>query len=76
MSIRGGDGGYVAINPGNTSMLWVENTGPSMARSTNGGSSYSNLTSGITEASGNFAQNPSNAVNMWTGGARMQRFYP
>ena len=30
-SIRGGDGGYVVANPGNTSMLWVDTTGLSIS---------------------------------------------
>ncbi len=78
-TIRGGDGGYVAVNPGNTNQLWVENTGLSIARSTNGGSSYSSVTSGITEGAGNFlfitpfAQDPSNAARMWIAGAFMWR---
>lgn len=78
-TIRGGDGGYVALNPNNTNMLWAENTGLSIQRSTNGGSSYSSFTSGITEAGGNFlfitpfAQDPSNPDRMWIGGARLWR---
>ncbi len=78
-TILGGDGGYVAVNPANTSMLWAENTNSSMRRSLNGGSSFSAFTSGITEASGNFlfiapfAQDPGNAARMWTGGARLWR---
>lgn len=78
-TIRGGDGGYVAVNPANTNQLWVENTGLSIARSNNGGSSYSSVTSGITESLGNFlfitpfAQDPSNAARMWIGGAFMWR---
>jgi photosystem II stability/assembly factor-like uncharacterized protein len=74
-SLRGGDGGYVAINPANPNMLWLENTGLSIARSTNGGASYSGFTSGISESSGNFlfinpfAQDASNPAIMWTGGA-------
>jgi hypothetical protein len=74
-TIRGGDGGYVAVNPANTNMLWAENTGLSIVRSTNGGTSYSTFTSGITEASGNFlfitpfAQDPTTPANMWIGGA-------
>jgi photosystem II stability/assembly factor-like uncharacterized protein len=73
--IRGGDGGYVALNPSNTNMLWAENTALSIQRSINGGTSYSSFTSGITEGGGNFlfiapfAQDPSNASNMWIGGA-------
>lgn len=73
--IRGGDGGYVAVNPADTNMLWVENTGRSMRRSTDGGATYELFQSGITEGAGNFlfitpfAQNPSNATQMWTAGA-------
>ena len=75
VSIRGGDGGYVAVNPANTNMLWAENTGLSIVRSTNGGATYSSFTSGINEASGNFlfintfTQDPNNPAIMWTGGA-------
>lgn len=78
-TIKGGDGGYVAVNPANTSMLWAENTGLSIQRSTNGGVSYGGFTSGITEAAGNFmfitpfAQDPTNPANMWIGGARPWR---
>jgi hypothetical protein len=78
-SVLGGDGGYVAVNPGNTNMLWAENTGRSMVRSVNGGTSFSAFTSGITEAAGNFlfitpfTQDRSNAANMWTGGAFLWR---
>lgn len=74
-TIRGGDGGYVAVNPANSDMLWAENTGLSIQRSLNGGATYASFTSGITEGSGNFlfitpfAQDPSNPAIMWIGGA-------
>lgn len=73
--IRGGDGGYVAVNPANTNMIWAENTGRSMQRSVDGGVSWTPFQSGITEGSGNFlfivpfAQNPGNVAQMWTAGA-------
>lgn len=73
--IQGGDGGYVAVNPLNTNMLWAEFTGLSLQRSINGGASFSAFTTGITEGGGNFlfiapfAQDPSNPSNMWIGGA-------
>ena len=79
VSILGGDGGYVAVNPNNTNMLWAENTGISLQRSVNGGGTFSSFTSGITEASGNFlfinpfTQDPSNPANMYTGGAYVWR---
>ena len=78
-TILGGDGGAVAINPSNTDMLWAENTGLSIQKSINGGNSFSSFISGITEATGNFlfitpfVQDPSNANNMWTGGASLWR---
>jgi len=77
--IRGGDGGYVAVNPANTNMLWAENTNLSIQRSTNGGATYSSVTSGITEPQGNFlfitpfVQDPTNASRMYIGGARVWR---
>ena len=78
-TVNGGDGGYVAVNPANTNMIWFETTNLSMRRSINGGTTQSPFTSGITEASGNFlfiapfAQDPSNPAIMWTGGARPWR---
>jgi photosystem II stability/assembly factor-like uncharacterized protein len=78
-TLLGGDGGYVAVNPGNTNMLWGEFTRLSLQRSTNGGLSFSSFTSGILESPNNFlfiapfAQDPSNAANMWTGGAFIWR---
>jgi photosystem II stability/assembly factor-like uncharacterized protein len=74
-SIRGGDGGYVAVNRDNTNILYVENTGKTLQRSTNGGASWVNITGGVTEASGNFqfihpfAMDPTNSLRMWYGGA-------
>ena len=78
-TIRGGDGGYVALNPGNTNMFWVENTGLSIQRSSNGGTSYQSVISGINEAGGNFlfitpfTQDPATASRMWIAGAFMWR---
>lgn len=74
-TLLGGDGGYVAVNPANTNMLWAENTGKSLQRSVNGGASFSSFLTGNAEATGNylfiapFAQDPSNPAIMWYGGA-------
>src|SRR5438105_10724758 len=45
-SILGGDGGYVAINPADTNMLWAENTNKSMVRSVDGSATWSAFQSG------------------------------
>jgi hypothetical protein len=60
-------------------MLFAENTGKSLQRSINGGSTWSSFTSGNSESSGNylfiapFAQDPTNPANMWTGGLSIYR---
>jgi hypothetical protein len=77
--VAGGDGGYVAVNPLDTNMLWYTNTGLSFRRTVDGGSSNASFISGITEASGNFlfiaplVQDPSDPARMWAGGARLWR---
>jgi hypothetical protein len=74
-TIRGGDGGYVAVVPTNTNILFAENTGLSIQRSTNGGASFAAFSGGITEAAGNFLfitpflQDSTNPNVMWIGGA-------
>jgi hypothetical protein len=72
--VFGGDGGYTAVDSGNTNILFVETTRLSLRKSTNGGSSFSPATSGISEASGNFlfiapfAMDPANSQRLWIGG--------
>lgn len=73
--LLGGDGGYVAVDPTNTNILFAENTGLSIQRSTNGGVSFAPATSGITESPNNFlfiapfAMNPTIPSQMLTGGS-------
>lgn len=73
--ILGGDGGYVAINPSDTNMLWYEYTELSIERSVDGAATKEKFTAGITEASANFgfiapfAQDPANPNRMWIGGS-------
>ncbi len=75
----GGDGGYVAVNPANTNMVWSEFTRLSIQRSVDNGATNEPFSSGITEGSGNFlfitpfVQDPSDASRMWIGGATMWR---
>lgn len=71
-SIFGGDGGDVAVDPGNTNVLYVETTGNSIRKSTNGGSSFASAHSGISDGFfqfiAPFTMDPTNAANLWTGG--------
>ncbi|MCA9926900.1 MAG: hypothetical protein KC419_00430, partial [Anaerolineales bacterium] len=77
--IMGGDGGYVAVDPTNTNVLFAETTGLSLARSTNGGTTFSGTTFGISESSGNFlfinpfVMDPGNPQILWTGGRFLWR---
>src|SRR5262249_4561573 len=77
--IHGGDGGAVAVDPGNTNVLYAEFFGLSIQKSTNGGASWVDALTGIAE-SGNdflfinpFVMDPSNAQRLWTGGFFMWR---
>ena len=78
-TILGGDGGYVAVDPTNTNVLYAENTRLSIQKSTNGGVSWASATSGITEPSRQFlfitpfVMDSSNPQRLWTGGFKMWR---
>ena len=76
-ALAGGDGGYVAVDtlgdavPSND-VLFLENTGKSLQRSTNGGATFSSVTSTITGSGflfiAPFAMNQGNRQQLWTGG--------
>ncbi|HYG10272.1 MAG TPA: carboxypeptidase regulatory-like domain-containing protein, partial [Pyrinomonadaceae bacterium] len=75
--ILGGDGGYVAVNPSNTQVLYAENTGLSISRSDNGGGSFVRKTTGIA---GDvfpfitvFRMDPNTPTRLWIGGRFMWR---
>jgi photosystem II stability/assembly factor-like uncharacterized protein len=78
-SIRGGDGGYVAVNKNDTQIIYAENTGKSLQRSLNGGAAWANIYTSITESAGNyqfihpFAMDPTNSDRLWYGGASAYR---
>jgi RNA polymerase subunit RPABC4/transcription elongation factor Spt4 len=78
-SLLGGDGGAVAVNPQNTAILYGENTNLSLQKSTNGGTSFVDAVSGITDASSTFAfitpcvMDPNNPNNLWIGGRKVWR---
>jgi hypothetical protein len=76
-TLAGGDGGYVAIdtqgdNNGANDVLFLENTGLSLQRSTNGGATFSSATTGITGTGFQFitpfAMNQGNKQQLWIGG--------
>ena len=77
--ILGGDGGYVAVSPTNTNILYAENTGLSIKKSTNGGTSFASAINGITESPSNFlfiapfAMNRTNPQQLFTGGSYIWR---
>lgn len=52
--INGGDGGYVAVDPTNTNILYSETTGISIDKSTDGGANWAGATAGITDVGGLF----------------------
>lgn len=75
--IFGGDGGYVAVDPTNTNILYIETTGLSLSKSTDGGANFAPSVSGI---SGDvfpfitvFQMDPSNSQRIWIGGRSMWR---
>jgi hypothetical protein len=75
--VFGGDGGYVAVNPTNTNTIFFETTGLTIRRSTNGGASSAQVTSGI---SGDvfpfitvFRMDPNTPTRLWIGGRFMWR---
>jgi hypothetical protein len=74
--ILGGDGGYVAVNPSNTNVIYAENTGISLQKSINGGATFAAATTGITDTGifiNPFIMDPNNADRLWTSGSRMWR---
>ncbi len=70
----GGDGGYVAVDPTDTAILFAENTQLSFQKSADGGANWFPATSGITDSSNSFLRispftmDPSNSQRLWLGG--------
>ena len=71
-TISGGDGGYVAVDPTNTQVLYSEYTALSIQKSTNGGAFWNPATSGISDSGflfiAPFTMDPSNPQRLWAGG--------
>jgi photosystem II stability/assembly factor-like uncharacterized protein len=71
--IFGGDGGYVAVDPNNTDIIYVETTRLSLRKSTDGGRSFSSATNGIAGDDrflfiAPFTMDPSDSQRLWIGG--------
>lgn len=78
-TLQSGDGGYVAIDPRNTDVLYLSYVYLSLAKSTNGGESFGLAIDGIHEAFDQFlfiapfAMDPSDPDRLWTGGYSLWR---
>jgi hypothetical protein len=77
--IYDGDGGYVAIDPSNTSVVYASTQNWRIAKSTNGGQNFSEALNGILGSGDTglfitpFVMDPSNASRLWTGGSYLWR---
>jgi hypothetical protein len=77
--VQGGDGGYVAIDPDDPDTLYTSFTGLSLQKSSDGGATFENATTGITEPPSDFlfitpfAMDPSDSRRLWIGGASLWR---
>jgi uncharacterized repeat protein (TIGR01451 family) len=75
--INAGDGGYVAVDTSNTNVLYSENTGNTLQKSTNGGASWAAARSGVTgdtfPFTSVFRMDPNNPARLWYAGRFMWR---
>jgi hypothetical protein len=76
--VFGGDGGYCAIDPRDGDVMYLEyHTFPSIHKSVDGGETFVESTSGITDTDGvfipPFAMDESNPDILWAGGSRPWR---
>lgn len=76
--IFGGDGGYVAIDPFNSNVVYAETQNfPRIRKSVDGGENFQLAVEGITDEDGlfitPFAMDQNNPEILWTGGSRIWR---
>ncbi len=76
-TLLGGDGGFVAVNPANTSVLYATNTGLSLQKSIDGGQLFVNAIGGIADNNflfiAPFILDATNPQRLWTGGSYLWR---
>jgi len=77
--VFGGDGGWVAIDPNDPNVIYVETQNLGLRKSIDGGANFQDATTGINETSDTvafitpFVMDPSNPQRLWTGGRSMWR---
>jgi photosystem II stability/assembly factor-like uncharacterized protein len=75
--ILGGDGGYVAVDPTDTDVVYAEWQWFSFNRSSDGGRSFSPATTGVSDPGflfiTPFVMDPNDPRRLWTGGRRLWR---
>ena len=72
-TILGGDGGYVAVDPTNTNVLYSENYELSVQKSIDGGAKFADAVTGVNESDkflfiAPFVMDPSVPTTLWLGG--------
>jgi hypothetical protein len=77
VTILGGDGGFVAVDPTATNVLYAENTGLSIQKSIDGGQNFLNAVGGIADNNflfiAPFIMDTTNSKRLWTGGSYLWR---
>lgn len=75
--ILGGDGGYSAVDPENPNILYATNPEGEIAKSTDGGFSFTAATRGLDDPGFEFiaplVMDPNNSQRLWTGGFYLWR---
>jgi uncharacterized protein (TIGR03437 family) len=75
--LQSGDGGYVAVDPTDTDILYVENTGLSLKKTISGGKNWTQATTGIINSGFGFivplAMDPNDPNRLWIGGLYLYR---
>ncbi|HLX09158.1 MAG TPA: hypothetical protein VKY89_15000 [Thermoanaerobaculia bacterium] len=76
-TILGGDGGFVAVDPTHTNVLYGEFTGLSLQKSIDGGQTFNNAVTGITDFNflfiAPYIMDASNPQLLWIGGSYLWR---
>jgi photosystem II stability/assembly factor-like uncharacterized protein len=77
ITILGGDGGFVAVDPTHTNVLYAENTGLSIQKSIDSAQTFNNAVAGIVDNNflfiAPFVMDPTNPQRLWAGGSFLWR---